>query len=101
MAIEQFTRATGIHRVTATALKAQIEMLQSEIAKLEALMASHQTEFRATLERDRAEQLMAELLRMTADLMSAREEATRLEGELTDLRSLRSSRPWWLRMLAG
>ena len=44
---------------------------------------------------------MAELLRMTADLMAAREAAAQLEGELTALRSLRFSRPWWLRMLWG
>jgi hypothetical protein len=76
-------------------------MSQAEIAKLEALTAGHQMEFRTLVERDRAEQLMAELLRMTADLMSAREAAARLEGELTALRSWRSSRPWWWRVLAG
>ena len=101
MAVEQFIYGPDGHGATATALKAEIEMLQAEIAKLEALVAGHQTEFRAALERDRAEQLMAELLRMTADLMSAREAVARLEGELTALRSLRSSRPWWWRMLAG
>jgi predicted RNase H-like nuclease (RuvC/YqgF family) len=101
VAVEPFIGAPGEHEATATALKAKIEKLQGEIAKLETLMASHQTEFRATLERDRAEQLMAELLRMTADLMSARETVTRLKGELTALRSLRSSRPWWWRMLGG
>jgi hypothetical protein len=61
---------------TATALKANIEVLQAEIANLEALMAAHQAEFRTSdVERDRAEQLLADLLRMTADLMSAREVA--------------------------
>jgi hypothetical protein len=101
MAVEQFIYAPGGDRATATALKAEIEMLQAEIANVEALMASHQTEFRVALERDRAEQLMAELLRMTADLMSAREAAARIKGELAALRSLRSSRPWWCRMLTG
>jgi len=85
---------------TATALKANIEVLQAEIANLEALMAAHQAEFRTSdVERDRAEQLLADLLRMTADLMSAREVAARLAGELTSLRSMRASRPWWSRML--
>jgi hypothetical protein len=101
MAVEQFPTATGERRATATTFKAEIGVLQGEIAKLEALVVGRQTEFRATVEGDRAEQLMAELLRMTADLMSAREAASHLEGELTALRSLRSARPWWLRMLAG
>jgi predicted RNase H-like nuclease (RuvC/YqgF family) len=90
---------TDQHPATAAALKGKIEMLRAEIAKLEALVASRQTEFRAVVDRDRAEQLMAELLRITADLMSARESATRLEGELTALRALRLSRSWWWRML--
>jgi hypothetical protein len=38
---------------------------------------------------------------MTAELMSAREKAARLETELATLRAVRSSRPWWWRMLAG
>jgi predicted RNase H-like nuclease (RuvC/YqgF family) len=88
-------------RPIASALKSEIGMLQAEIATLEARLAGHQTEFRTIIERDRAEQHLAGLLRMTADLMSARETAARLEGELRALRSLRSSRPWWWRMLAG
>jgi hypothetical protein len=76
-------------------------MLEAGIARLETLMTSHQSEFRAEIDRDRVEQLMAELLRMTADLMSAREAVARLKGELTALRSWRSSHPWWLRMLTG
>ena len=47
-------------------------------------------------ERDRAERLMAELLKATADAMTAKESAARLEGELAALRS----RPWW-RRIAG
>jgi predicted nucleic acid-binding Zn-ribbon protein len=100
MAAEQFVSACSEHR-TATSLKAEIEMLQVEITRLETLMASHQSEFPAALNRDQMEQLMAELLRITADLMSAREAVARLKGELTALRSLRSSRPWLLRMLTG
>jgi hypothetical protein len=45
--------------------------------RLEAIVDGPQTEYRC--ERDLAEQLMTELLRMTADLMSAREAAARLE----------------------
>ena len=40
---------------TATALKARIEQLHAEIARLEALRAVRQTEFQTTLERDRTE----------------------------------------------
>ena len=101
MAAEQFITASSEHR-TATSLKAEIEMLEAGIARLETLMASHQSEFSAALDRDdRVEQLMAELLQMTADLMSAREAVARLKGELTALRSWRSSHPWWSRMLTG
>ena len=86
---------------TAAALKRQIERLHIEIAKLEVLAANRQAEFRAAFDREGAEQLMADLLRMTADLMSARDSAARLEDELTDLRRRRFLRPWWWRMLGG
>lgn len=93
---------TARQATTATTIKTKIGMLQMEIAKLEAHVAGHQAEFRAALvEPDRAQQLMAELLRMMADLMAAREAESRLERELMALRSLRFARPWWLRMLAG
>lgn len=102
MTAEQSIRPIGARPMTATALKAKIEVLQVEIAKLEALIADHQTEFRAAnIERDQAEQRLADLLRMTADLMSAREAVARFAGELSALRSMRSLRPWWWRMLAG
>jgi predicted RNase H-like nuclease (RuvC/YqgF family) len=102
MTAEKPTGAAGRQATTATALKAKIGMLRAEIAMLEAHAAGHQAEFRAALvEPDRAQQLMAELLRMTADLMAAREAESRLESELMALRSLRFARPWWLRMLAG
>jgi hypothetical protein len=45
-------------------------------------------------ERDRAERLMAELLRAKADTLAARATVARLEGELAALRS----RPWWRRL---
>jgi hypothetical protein len=52
--------------------------------------------YQATLERerDRAERLMAELLRAKADTLAARATVARLEGELAALRS----RPWWRRL---
>ena len=89
----------GVTPPTATALKAKIDQLRVRTTMLEALVATRQEEFRATLERDRAEHLMAELLRMAAELMSAKETASRLEGELNDLRAQRSERSWWQRLL--
>ena len=47
-------------------------------------------------ERDRADKLMAELLKTTSGLMAAKESAGRLDGELAALKE----RPWW-RRLAG
>jgi hypothetical protein len=73
------------HRVDTFTLKACIDSLQRELAKVEALAAGHRADF----ERDHAEQLVAELLKATAD-------TARLEGEL----AARRSRPWW-RRLAG
>ena len=46
--------------------------------------------------RERADRLMAELLRATADTLAVKEAVVRLEGELAGLRA----RPWW-RRLAG
>jgi RNase P protein component len=101
MTAQQFIYTADGQPTTATALKAKIEMLQAEIGKLEVLVAGHQAEFRAAVERNRAERLIADLLRMTADLMSAQDAGARLQDELTTLRSWRSARPWWWRMLAG
>jgi hypothetical protein len=45
----------------------------------------------------RAERLVAELPRATADMMEAKETAAKLEGELLALRSLPKPEPmsWW------
>jgi hypothetical protein len=83
---------TGDRAITAT-LKARVEALQAELAKIEASAAGHRADFER--ERERAERLMAELLRATADTMVAKEAAARLDGELAALRS----RPWWRRMV--
>jgi hypothetical protein len=45
-------------------------------------------------ERERAERLMAELLRAKADILAVRATVARLEGELAALRL----RPWWRRL---
>jgi hypothetical protein len=82
-------------RVDTFTMKACIDSLQKELAKVEAMAAAaHRADF--DRERDRAQHLVAELLKATAAAMAARESTARLEGELLELRS----RPWW-RRLAG
>jgi hypothetical protein len=73
-------------RVDALAMKACIDSLQRELAKVEAMAAAHRADFER--ERDRSGRLMAELLKAVADAMAAKES--------TALRL----RPWW-RRLAG
>jgi hypothetical protein len=67
--------------------------LQAELARVEASAAGHRADFER--ERERADRLMADLLRATADTLAAKEAAARLDGELSALRS----RPWWRRMV--
>jgi len=59
--------------------------LQAEIGRLEAMVASHRTDF--DRERERADRLMVELLQATAETMAAKEATARLEGELAALRA--------------
>lgn len=101
MTAARFPMAIDEPPATATSLKLKIEATKAEIANLEAIVVARQTEFRAALDGGRAERLMADLLRITADLMSARESAARLECELAALRARRFLRPWWWRMLGG
>ena len=77
-----------------TPLKAKIETLQAELAKLEAMAGGHRADFE--WERDQKHKLMAEFLKMIAITMTAKETAARLEGELASLKA----QPWW-RRLAG
>ena len=88
------SRSPGGHQAVTAPLKAKIEALQAELTRLEATSTGHRADFER--ERDRAEHLMAELLKATAVTMAARESTARLEGELMALRS----RSWWHR-LAG
>ena len=67
--------------------------LMAELAKVEATAGGHRADFER--ERDRAERLMAELLKSTADTMAAREATARLKGELMALRT----RSWWKRLV--
>jgi hypothetical protein len=73
----------GDRPITAT-LKARVEALQAELTKIEALATGHRADFER--ERERADRLMAELLRATADTLAAKEAAARLEGGLVLVR---------------
>jgi hypothetical protein len=73
--------------------QASVDLLRNELAKLEALAATHRSDFER--ERGRAESLMVELLRAQGELMAAKESAARMAGELDALRS----RPWWRRLV--
>ena len=76
-------------------LKARIETLEADIAKVEATAAVHRADFER--ERERCERLMAEVLKTTAELMAAREAAARIAGELAALQA----RPWWRRLVTS
>src|SRR5215208_2584898 len=78
-------RSPGGHQAVIASLKAKIETLQAEIARLEALAAGHRADFER--ERDRADRLMTELLKATGDAVAAKEATAWLEGELAALRS--------------
>jgi hypothetical protein len=68
--------------------------LEAELARLEIVAAGHRADFER--ERQRGDQLMAEVLKTTAELMAAREAAAKLAIEI----ALFQARPWW-RRLAG
>ena len=82
--IRHTPRPPGTHQAGTTPLKATIETLQVEIARLEARAASHRADFER--ERERADRLVTELLQATAETMAAKEATARLEGELAVLR---------------
>jgi hypothetical protein len=86
----------GHHPVTA-ALKGRVEELEAALVNVEAAAAGHRADFER--ERQRAEQLMSELLRAIEDAMTAREQTARLEGELALLRQetsdVRTDRDAW------
>jgi chromosome segregation ATPase len=86
----------GDRPITAT-LKARVEALQAELTKIEALATGHRADFER--ERERADRLMAELLRATADTLAAKEAAARLEGGLVLVRQetsdVRTDRDAW------
>jgi uncharacterized protein YigA (DUF484 family) len=65
-----------------TTLKVRIESLQAELVKLETTAAAHRADYER--ERDRADRLVTELLKATAN--TTREMAAKLEGEIAALR---------------
>jgi hypothetical protein len=77
---------------TPTRLDSKATISQLEICRLEALASSHRNDFEH--QRDRNDRIVAELLKLTADLMASKENAARLNGELSAIRA----RPWWRRM---
>jgi hypothetical protein len=86
MARSKAGRSDGDHAAT-------IEAFRAEIARLETTATGHRADYER--ERDRADTLHAELLRMTGEAMGARENAARLAGELAA-----RDRPWWRRLTA-
>jgi hypothetical protein len=84
----------GVDQSVVATLTARIETLEADFAEVEAAAAMHRADFER--ERERCERLMAEVLKGTAELMTAREAAARIAGELAALQA----RPWW-RRLAG
>ena len=93
-------RSPGGHRADIGALNARIETLQRELSELEAensalrsIADGHRADFEC--ERERCDTLLLEIVRFTAAVISAREKAARLQGELAACRA-RS----WRRKLA-
>ena len=76
-------------------LKARIETLEADIAKVEATAAVHRADFER--ERERCERLMAEVLKTTAELTAAREAAAQIASELAAFQA----RPWWRRLVTS
>jgi hypothetical protein len=70
-----------------TTLKARIESLQAELARLEATAATQRADYER--ERHRADRLLAELLKATADTTGAM--AAKLEGEIAAMRLVASA----------
>jgi hypothetical protein len=66
--------------------------LEELVRRAEAIAARQRADYER--ERERAEQFAAEIVRVFADLVAAKEKAARLEGEVAALRA----RPWWLRL---
>src|SRR5262249_4699192 len=84
-------RSPGGPPAVIAALKARIETLQAEIERLEAAAAGHRADFER--ERDRADRLLAEMLKATGDMVAAKETTEWVRGELAALRSRPDASP--------
>lgn len=92
-------RSPGGHRSSIDDLNTRIEQLEGEVARLEVekqclevRAAGHRADFE--YERNRRDTLLAETLKLNEFVMSAREKAARLEGELW---TASPRDPWWRR----
>jgi hypothetical protein len=83
--------ATG----TVAILTARIEVLQTQLVMLEESSRGHREDY--VRECERADRLVTDLVKMTSDMMEAKETAAKLEGELAALRSTpkRETLTWW------
>ena len=108
------------HLSVTETLQSKIDLLEAELAKVEAAAAGHRADFER--ERDRADKLLSEVLRATVDLIRAKEATARTEGDLavvraqaegefaavhahverleTELAAVRAHRRWWHRLTA-
>ena len=75
-----------------TALKQQIETLQTELAEMKVIASGYRGDFERECER--TNKLLAELLRATTESVGAREKAALLEGKLSML-----TQPWRRRLV--
>ncbi|WOH69321.1 hypothetical protein [Bradyrhizobium sp. BWA-3-5] len=75
-----------------SALKQQIETLQTELAEMKVIASGYRADFERECER--TNKLLAELLKATTDTMGAREKAALLEGKLSML-----TQPWRRRLV--
>ena len=83
-----------VRRVDLDVLRARVAELEELVKRVEAIAAWHRRDYERERERERGEQLVAEIVRIFADLVAAKEKAARLEAENAALRA----RPWWLRL---
>jgi capsule polysaccharide export protein KpsE/RkpR len=75
-----------------TALKQQIETLQTDLADMKAIAGGHRLDFERECER--TNKLLAELLKVSTESVGAREKAALLEGKLSML-----TQPWRRRLV--
>jgi hypothetical protein len=81
----------GHRRRPPVARNIKTETLQAEIARLESTAAMHRADFER--ERERADRLAAELVKLTAETISAKEATARLEDELEAVRIVGQEQP--------